>query len=161
MSFAEIDEERKKQGLTILELTRRAGVAPSTYWFLRKSQVRVRRSTLEKLWAGLSEPARLADPLAPVRGAYRGQLAFAASALGFDPDDVSERPTAREYWRARAVAMANTAADLNLGSADLARALGLSKQIVHWNIKQAAAMDLPPPLARFTEKSGRVMEADA
>lgn len=159
MNFSEIDAERKKQGLTILELTRRARIAPSTYWSARKNNARTRQATLERLSQSLGGWRTPTGPHEAVRAQYRARLAYVARELGLDPVDVLNSPGVREYWKPRAHAMALVVADLDIPHSELGRALGLSKQIVNWNIKQALAMAEHARLAWFSEKSGRLQEA--
>ncbi len=158
VTFEEIDEARKSLGMTILELSNRAKIAPSTYWFIREGKTKPRAATLRCYAEALKGSSAPISRFDAVRAAYRAHLAYAARELGFDPVQVSNSPQSREFWKARAIAMACVAADLDVSHSDLGRALGLSKQVVNWNIKQTADLQHEAGLAWFVEAAGRLHE---
>ena len=142
MDFAEIDRERRRRGLTILELSNRAALAPSTYWFIRKGRTRPRRATLEAYARALRcAPVPVSERhIEPLRVAYRAALSVVAAKLGFVPEEVARFPTARRFWKARALAIEAVSTWYGVSQATLAVALGTSRQLVCWNRKQAAEM---------------------
>ncbi|MFZ1964322.1 MAG: hypothetical protein WAU78_12810 [Roseiarcus sp.] len=164
MNFSEIDAARQRAGLSVLELSRRARAAPSTFWFIRTARVKPRRSTLDRYAAalsGLAIPAPRrgndAERRALIAGAYRGALTLLATRLGLDPIDVAADAHARAFWRVRALALWVSSIEFDINAATVARALGISKQLAHWNIRKANAMLDDPKLAAIVEEVGRMI----
>ncbi len=162
MNFSLIDAERTRAGLSIAELSRRAGVAYSTYWFIREGKVKPQASTLKRYAEALQgrprpkvKDVRARDPF--ICSTYRGYLALIADRLGFDPLRVVERPKARAFWRVRALALNATSVLHDVGAAELGRAIGESKQIVHWNLRQAEDMRDDPKIDALMREAARLI----
>jgi transcriptional regulator with XRE-family HTH domain len=160
VNFIDIETARQRAGLTVLELSRRARIAPSTYWFIKTGRTKARDNTLSRYAQALTS-AGDETRSHPARAMYRSSLAYIALQMGFDPAEVSENPNARGFWKARALALSSVAADLGLRHAELGRALGLSKQIVNWNIKQAMHMQDDPALKWYFEAAGKLAAQEA
>ncbi len=157
---------RRAKGLSVFALCRAASVQPSTWWRLRTGRTaRIRRGTVQKLLAALNdkpvERIALDDHHAPrvIRAIYRGHVLHIAALFGLRGEDVLDRPEAREFWEVRALAMSCTSTDFGIRGADLARAIGVSKQVVSWNLKKAEDMRDDPKVDALVERMGRLIAA--
>lgn len=145
----------------MLALTKRAGVAYSTYWYARTGRGKPNRRTLKALARALQAgPARrmprrdLSMLIARIYDAYLGRV---AAHLGFDPDEVRQNPSARTFWKARALALYLVSVGFNVTGADLGRAVGVSKQVVSWSLKQAEEMRDDPVIDGLAEETGKLL----
>ena len=136
----------------------------SLAWRAARGHGRWRAGTLRKFREALDAPRppkaqRGADP-ALVLGVYRAHLQEQARDLGLPVDEVLASRT-REHWKLRARAMFAVSVEFDITGADLARALGLSKQIVSWNIKQANLFPEKGPLSRAGQRADAVLSPNA
>ncbi len=92
-----------------------------------------------------------------VASTHRGYLAFFAGRLGFDALRVVERPKARAYWKVRALALSATSVHHDIGASELARSVGESKQIVHWNLRKAEDMRDDPEIEALMREAARLI----
>lgn len=147
-----IERQRRDKGLSHTKLLAAAGVHPSTWFFLRRGEQAPRAGTLDRLEAAIGQAGRAVEPaalknviLATVRvaetvivsaldagangaGTTRAQSLPLVQAL----DPRCRRATALRRSRRRVLAVYLVAVELELGNAEIARALGCSRQ----NVKQ-------------------------
>lgn len=159
MTFEEIDKERVRQGRSVYDLSRCAGVAYSTYWFIRKGRVRPRRQTLERYQIALSLPP--GKRMERSRGApgdtlieiYRTYVRRIAHELGVDPvvvlaSDPSQRATSNKDWataaRIRAIAVYCMAEGLKIPRARIADAIGVTRQAAAQMVARISAEEEDP-----------------
>ena len=131
----------------------RAKVPYTAWWRASKGAVwrdATERKLREALQGERGPKAQASPDLVLLRAAYRGHLAFQAARLRQDVDLVV-RSRGRDFWKQRALAMWAVSVEFDVRGADLARALGLSKQIVSWNIKQATGFKDDTLLGRLAE----------
>lgn len=175
LTFADIDSYRRSAGLSILALSRAARVAPSTYWFIRTGRVRPQLKTLDRYLKALSSISACqtegvdapagesffgdSGRSALIAAVYRGAMAFIASAFGEDPVNVVQRRSARAYWKIRALALWCASVEFDIRGAELGRAVGLSKQLVSWNLKQANKLQDDPAIRGLVERTGQAVAA--
>ena len=171
MNLQTIDRLRLAAGMSVSELSKRAGVAYSTYWFIRTGRVKPMRKTLEKYAAGLSASPKV-KPRAPfdelALAAYRGHVAAISAKLGADPAEVvasipSRSATQDAKWalaaKVRSLAIYCTVVEFNLPGAVLARAIGMTKQAVSWNLKRVEDLRDDPTVDDIIESVGRLIAA--
>jgi len=165
--FLEIDGLRARLGVTYHALCKAAGVPCSTWWRAKTGRVRWQSATEQKFRAALVQGVGKPPPKIRmteqrqqlVLGVFRGSLIALAHGLGLDPNEASARPGARAFWKARALALYCTAVEFDIRGADLARALGMSKQLVSWNLRQAEDMRDDPAIDGLVERTGRLIAA--
>ncbi len=169
MDFATVEDARRAAGLSPTAMCRLAGVPGYNYWRARRGRVTPSPATLAKWAAAVSGQPMAAcarqrvdsvgerGPL--IAAAYRGAIALLAVELGENAADVASRPSARGYWKIRALALYCVSVEFDIRGADLARALGLSRQIVSWNLRQANILQDDPATAALVERAGRIMAA--
>ena len=162
-SFQDIDKLRQARGLSAQALCKRASVS-FTAWWRAQNGAAWRRDTERKLREALEgergpKAAPRPDPVL-VRAAYKGHLALQAARLGVDVNLVL-KSRARDFWELRALAMFSTSVEFDIRGADLARALGMSRQIVSWNIKQANALKDENLLGRLSDEADRHISPEA
>ena len=142
MNIHEIDMERRRLGLSQLELARRAGVRASVYYRAASGKTRPRAATLAA-WEkalGKARPPRPASSLDDlIRATYRGWAAHFAGKLGVEVEaalnsDPSLRANASPAWaaaaRVRELAVYCTVTELDLNGAKVARAIGVTRAAV-------------------------------
>lgn len=167
VNFSEIDAARERAGIRRYALAKTAGVSYSHYWALRKRKHHPQPSTLRRLEAALGEltggpiavkalagEASRADLVA---GVYRGYLGQIAGLLGLDVEAALANPRRREFWKARALALACANGAFNFPRSELARALGISKQLAHWNVRKAEELrETDPEVRRIAAQIDRL-----
>ncbi|WP_407155194.1 hypothetical protein [Bradyrhizobium sp. STM 3557] len=133
-----IDRRRKAAGLSHGELCRLAGIEVNNWFALLRGAHRPSPKTLAKLEAAFGE-AKPVKPRGIISGFHRLVVGLCADALGADRDAVlatdmsKQRPQNPQWLRAAQIQMMATyitAVELEVGNAELARALGQSRQAV-------------------------------
>lgn len=160
-----LDRDRERKQISHQDLCTRARLHPSNWYFLRIGQQNPRASTLERLTAALAAAPK-PRPNA-VAAQYRSIVTLLAILSGEDPeimlaqDFTAERPTLPGWLKAATIrrqAMYVAAVELQIGNADLGRALHCSRQ----NIKQARdsiedARDKDPRLNALLDRVARLV----
>ena len=171
MNFQDIDSRRRAAGMSVSELSKRSGVAFSTYWFIRTGRTKPTLKTLQRYAAGLvavpkAKPHSQLQTLA--LAAYRGHVAGISAKLGIDPAEVVASIPSRSAvhdpkWakaaKVRQLAIYCTVIEFNLPGAVLARAIGMTKQAVSWNLKQVEELRDDPTVDEIIESCGRLIAA--
>lgn len=170
--FMEIDRKRKASRRTVCALCREANIPVSTWWRVATGKKKAwRASTVRRLEAALAaQPGgrvkRVDTDLA--LAAYRGHVAAISARLGIDPAEVvasipSRSATQDPQWalaaRVRALAIYCTVIEFNLPGAVLARAIGMTKQAVSWNLKRVEDLRDDPTVDQIIESVGRLIAA--
>ena len=164
INFEQVDAARRKLGIRPFALCRRAGVPVSTWWRVATGRMKAwRPSTGDRFMRALThvEPTRRPEDYEAerMRLAYRGHLGMIALKMGVDPAKVQAEPNARRFWPVRCLAIYATSIELDIRGAELARALGLSKQVVSWNRKKAEDMRGDPTIDAMVESVGKFIKA--
>lgn len=141
VAFDAIDEERRRRGLSIADVARRAGITDRTYANYRAGARTLRPATARALWRALQMAGAPSEtgPDEHTRRHYRLVLALLAERHGVALPDVERHDPARratndpDWMRAArlrrlAVYLCNTA--FALPQAELARVTGLSPAAV-------------------------------
>lgn len=162
---AEVERERARVKMSHATLCARAKVHAATWFYLRKGEQAPRAGTIDRLKAAVAN----ARPPKPSTAAaqHRSIVALLALLAGEDPeimlaqDFTAERPTLPGWLKAATIrrqAMYVAAVELQIGNADLGRALNCSRQ----NIKQARdsiedARDKDPRLNALLDRVARLV----
>lgn len=163
--IVEIERERRQKKIPHAVLCTTARIHPSNWYFLRMGQQQPRAATLARLAAAVSS-ARVPRP-SGAAAQHRSIVALLALLAGEDPeimlaqDFTAERPTLPGWLKAatlRRQAMYVAAVELQIGNAELGRALHCSRQ----NIKQARdsiedARDKDPRLDALLDRVARLV----
>lgn len=173
-NFLRLNEARRRSGRTVTEFCRAAGVPVSTWW--RAATGKQRRwyaPTLRKL----ERAARLdAAPVVAkeklniglIRSTYRGHVIAIAKELGADAEEVLASDPARRAvhdpkWalaaRVRMLAIYCTTVGLGIPYAVLARAIGVTKQAVSWNVARARDLEDDPKFGPIMDAASRLVTA--
>jgi transcriptional regulator with XRE-family HTH domain len=174
MTFQEIEALRRRGGLTVNELCRRACVWPSTY---RRSLARTHAPhgrTLARLEAALGQRGRPKRPSSDnselVLSAYRGWAAHFASLLRIDvgralASDPGLRANASAEWRqaaqVRELAVYCVVTELNLGGAKVARAIGVTRAAVSLMLRRVEDARDDPTLSEMIEQAAALISGRA
>ncbi len=170
MNFQQIDAERLRQGRSVLELSRTAGVAYSTYWFIRTGRTTARKSTLERYHAALNNAPRRTPQRAKhdhrLADLYRAFAVIVAREMGVDPEAVlASNPRARANscakWRqaahVRALAVYCVSVELGVEGASVGRAVGLTRQAVSTIRRRVEDFRDDPAIDALVERVGRMV----
>ena len=143
MNFQAIDAERRRQGRSVYDFSKTAGVAYSTYWFIKTGRTRPASLTLKRYLRALGVkpggPPKMRLAGDAVGLAYRAFASEFARAKGLDPDDAlacdpSLRAVNNPAWlaaaRVRELAIYAVVTEFAVPMAALGRAIGLTKQAV-------------------------------
>lgn len=162
----EVERERERVKMSHATLCSRAKVHAATWFYLRKGEQAPRAGTIERLKAAVAN-ARPPKPSAAA-AQYRAIVALLALISGEDPEamlaqdfSAHQTPTLPGWLKAatlRRQAMYVAAVELQIGNADLGRALNCSRQ----NIKQARdsiedARDKDPRLNALLDRVARLV----
>lgn len=140
--FNEIDQKRQRMGLSEHALCKKAAVHFVTYWRLKTGATKSPSPrTMERLTAALENRPPRAKPLPPgvLRQYFNTVLALCAQAAGLrDLDAIATDPHANRprdlNWiaamRVRQVAIYVVSTEGNVSGAELARAIGTTKQAI-------------------------------
>lgn len=164
--ITDIERERARKKISHATLCAGARVHAATWFYLRRGEQVPRASTLARLKAAIASVA--APKPNAIEAHYRAIMALLALLSSKDPEaalaqDFSvERPTVPAWLEAatlRRQAMYVAAVELQIGNADLGRALGCSRQ----NIKQARdavedARDKEPRLDALLDRVARLVK---
>lgn len=141
-----IERRRKELGLSVQRLARLAGIHPYTYWSGRKGSAPVRATTINKLQAALArhsggEKPEAARALCAVT--IRLMTAHLAREIGADPSKVlaanfdaenTNDPDWLQASRLRRAAIYIVVEGVRISKADVANAIGVSRQAVHKSV---------------------------
>lgn len=139
---AEIERGRKARGLSHNQLIQKAGVHPSTWYYLRCGEQAAQPRTLARLQAALAVAPVLpkAPPAPPVKALIHAIAAVIVGMIGDDlalmaainPKKFGKASVALQPRRIRTVAVYVAAVELEIENTAIARALGCSRA----NIRQ-------------------------
>lgn len=169
MTFEEIDAQRRRIGVSVPELCRRAKVNYSTWWRATTGRKSPRPSTLVRLRRGLNAPAsprRPRDNATLILTTFRGYAAHFAILLGADPaialaSEPGKRSNASPAWRlaaeVRELAVYCTVVELDLRGAPVARAIGVTKAAVSQMLRRVEDDRSDPKVDAMVEAAGRLI----
>lgn len=140
-AVAAIEAARKRRGLSHYQLIAAARVHPSTWYYLRHGQQQARPATIKRLAdAVAAAPVAKLPPPAPLKALVNATAALIARALAgnaaliaaVNPRKGGLASSALQPRRIRSIAVYLLAVEIEIGNADIARALGCSRM----NVKQ-------------------------
>jgi transcriptional regulator with XRE-family HTH domain len=139
----DVDARRRRLGLSNAGLCRRADVHPTTWLYLRRGEQRPSKETLTRLNAALDRHAHGGEGQARSYGQnlYRLVVTYLARFSGFDVataqaaafDFKTQKPQDPEWLalaRLRQLAIYVVSVEMQVGNAELARAIGCTRQNV-------------------------------
>jgi DNA-binding transcriptional regulator YiaG len=133
-----IEERRKAAGISHEKFAATAGISFWTWRDLRRGDNPASCATIKKLQAALSAP-REPKPIKLISGFHRIVVSLCAAAVGADAaavlaTDMSRQRARNPQWLAAArvqmMATYITAVELEVGNAELARALGTTREAI-------------------------------
>lgn len=155
--FAEIEVSRQRRDLSVNRLCQLAGVSVRAYRYALAGRLKSapREATLKALQRALGERPKPRDGLATML--WRGTLALIAPHFSLDPLMAPSDP-AKIAGRARTLAAWCVCTATDLGNAELARAIGVSRQNIKQLVDEAADWrDLDPVIADLTDRIAAVL----
>jgi transcriptional regulator with XRE-family HTH domain len=163
LTFDEIDQRRAAAGIAPYALCRKAQVQPGTYYRLKTGKHAAKRRTLQRLAAALEAgpaPDRKAPAPEVLRQHFNLMLNTCAQAAGIPvPDALNVNPHANRprdlNWiaamRVRQLAVYLVITEGNVRGAELARAIGTTKQAVSKALRAVEDRRDDPALDRLLE----------
>lgn len=176
-TFSDIERARVENGIGVLAFCRAAGINYSVWHRAKRRGWQPRGLTLKRMETALLAANRRpskgrAAPVRPdlIAALYRAYVVTIAKARGLDPaavlaSDPGLRATLCAAWQQaaeiRAMAVYCTCIELDLQGAQVARALGLTRQAVSLMLRRVEDFRDDPLLDQLIEHSGALISGRA